>query len=57
MPLGVIETKFFNDYSFLQDYSDYYGNEDSGFSSVFPLWRDFGIDDKEENPNLFSPRK
>jgi len=42
-----------------QDYSD---NYDTGFSDVFPLWRDIrdssnvGIDD-EEKPDFFSPRK
>ena len=43
-----------------QDYYD--GKDDSGFSNVFPLWRDFGREsslgiDDEEKPNLFSPKK
>lgn len=43
-----------------QDYYD--GKDDSGFSNVFPLWRDFGREsslgiDDEEQPNIFSPRK
>ena len=45
---------------FFQDYYD--GKDDSGFSNVFPLWRDFGREsslriDEEEKPNLFSPKK
>jgi len=43
-----------------QDYYD--EKDDSGFSNVFPLWRDFGREsslgiDDEEKPNLFSPKK
>ena len=44
-------------------FQDYYDEkDDSGFSNVFPLWRDFGREsslgiDDEEKPNLFSPKK
>jgi len=54
-------------YDVTLDYDDNYGNfqnyfDNSGFSNVFPLWRDIrgnqklGIDD-EERPNIYSPRK
>ena len=44
-------------------FQDYYDEkDDSGFSNVFPLWRDFGREsslgiDDEEKPNLFCPKK